>query len=49
MEREDVKIEEAARRDAGVAKDIALDGKVSQEMVDAETKELNNNPRNDDM
>lgn len=40
--------DEGARRYAGVAADIADKEKVSQKLVDQETKILNNNPRNDD-
>lgn len=50
MEREEKKAcQEAAKRDSGVATDIALNDEVSKELVDEETKTLNNNPRNDDL
>ena len=42
-------INEAERNYPGAAVDVANDNKVSREMVDEETCELNNNPRNNDL
>ena len=45
--KENITVEEAAKVNAGVAVDIALENEVTQKLVDEETRELNNNPRND--
>lgn len=41
-------VEDGAKLYSGVATDIAEDCEVSAEMVDEETRTLNNNPRNND-
>ena len=40
---------EQEEKDRGVDVNKADDGKVSEKMVKEDTKELNNNPRNNDM
>lgn len=51
MNKEEIKNmqEEGARRDPGVAYDIANQEKVTPQMVKDRVKEQNNNPRNNDM